>query len=191
MSRQVAEGEKRVDRLRRLLPCEKLHRMFYIDPDTWDLVWRASHGSKRRLPAGLACRTLTRPNGYLQVNLGFGIGGVRVHEIIWCMVTGDWPDLEIDHVDLNKTHNRVPTNLRLATKHDQSGNVGLRKDNQSGVKGVRWYPKLNKWNANIGMNGRMKNLGYFERKEDAADAYAKAAREHFGEFAREAKGSIR
>jgi hypothetical protein len=41
-----------------------------------------------------------------------------------------------------------------------------------------------KWQASISVEGSQKYLGLFERQEDAAAAYAKAAQELHGSFAR-------
>jgi hypothetical protein len=51
-------------------------------------------------------------------------------------------------------------------------------------KGVSWYPKLQKWIAQICKDYKKYNLGYFKEEYDAAQAYNFAAFEMFGEFAR-------
>jgi hypothetical protein len=50
--------------------------------------------------------------------------------------------------------------------------------NTSGRKGVNLY-RNGKWRATIGQ----RHLGYFDTAQEAADAYDRAAVEHFGEFA--------
>lgn len=39
------------------------------------------------------------------------------------------------------------------------------------------------WRAQITIDGRARSLGQYNTKEEAAQAYDDAAREHFGEFA--------
>lgn len=59
----------------------------------------------------------------------------------------------------------------------------MASNNTSGFKGVFWYPKYQKWMAGIGVNGRVKNLGYFDDIADAVAAYDAAAHKLFGVFA--------
>ena len=52
----------------------------------------------------------------------------------------------------------------------------------SRFKGVSWHRKRERWVANIQIDGRLRHLGYFTEEEDAAAAYDRAAKRHFGEF---------
>lgn len=45
---------------------------------------------------------------------------------------------------------------------------------KSGLKGVTWIKKLEKWQARITLNGKRKSLGYFPTKEEAHQAYLSA-----------------
>ena len=71
----------------------------------------------------------------------------RAHRIIWLMVTGNDPaDSLIDHIDGNP-HNNKFANLRIATSRQNQCNQKIRRDNTSGLKGVSWDSKRNKWLA--------------------------------------------
>ena len=104
-----------------------------------------------------------------------------VHRIIVLIMTGKWPNWT-DHADMNKLNNKW-SNLRNATPRQNSGNQLGRKTSKSGRKGVEPH-HTGKWCARIRQKGRQRHLGLFENIEDAAAAYAKAAKEVFGEFAR-------
>lgn len=91
-------------------------------------------------------------------------------------------DMDTDHEDLKPLNNQK-YNLRICTRRQNQGNIGLRKDNTTGYKGVCWNKVVKKWQAYIYHNKKYKNLGYFVNIEDAARAYDKAAIIHFGEFA--------
>ena len=90
---------------------------------------------------------------------------------------------QIDHIDhdgLNNTCN----NLRISTH--QQNNINSRKRNtitSSQYLGVTWYKRNSKWLAQIGKDGKNKNLGYFTNEEDAARARDAAAKLYFGEYA--------
>ena len=108
----------------------------------------------------------------------------KVHRIIFLWHHG-WLPPEIDHIDLDKSNNRI-ANLRPAEKTSNAWNVGKRANNTSGFKGVTWSKRWGKWYAQIQVNGKRKGLGYFDTPEKAHAAYIEAARKHHGEFARAA-----
>jgi len=53
---------------------------------------------------------------------------------------------------------------------------GPQRGTSSRYKGVSWQKGRQKWYAQIKIDGRSKNLGRYEREEDAAAAYDKAIR---------------
>jgi hypothetical protein len=67
-----------------------------------------------------------------------------------------------------------------------NGNMKTGARNKSGIKGVSWSKKYNKWYASIQKNYKSYNLGYYSDINDAANDYRAAANHHFGEFARAA-----
>jgi hypothetical protein len=89
---------------------------------------------------------------------------------------------EIDHHNQNKLDNQR-RNLRPASERQQRGNTGLQKNNKSGYKGVSWHKQSAKWQAVIRVAGKLKHLGCFDNQREAAEAYNKAAKKHFGKFA--------
>lgn len=90
---------------------------------------------------------------------------------------------DIDHVNGNGLDNRL-CNLRAATQIQNSGNVELNIKNKSGFRGVYWNAELNKWQGQIGINGKRVYLGLSTDINLLAKAYDRAAIKHFGiEFA--------
>ena len=73
--------------------------------------------------------------------------------------------LEIDHINRVRNDNSV-SNLRAVTKLQNSFNrIG---------KGYNFISERNKWMARIGIKNKVKNLGYFDTKEEAEKAYLDA-----------------
>lgn len=103
---------------------------------------------------------------------------LRMHRLILGDVKGD-----VDHIDGNKLNNQR-SNLRPATRTQNNGNCRPRSGCSSRYKGVAWVRNYGKWWAYINLNGKRKNLGYFDDEMDAARAYNAAAIQVFGEFAR-------
>lgn len=97
------------------------------------------------------------------------------HRIIWLWQTGRWPDLEIDHIDHDRTNNRWK-NLREATDPQQAQNQSLPCNNTSGQIGVNQHKS--KWQAHITVDGQWHYLGLFEVFEQAVTARRKAERQY-------------
>ena len=89
------------------------------------------------------------------------------HRIIWCMMTGKWPN-KIDHINGDPSDNRW-INLREATLTENQQNRRIGKNNRSGVMGVRWNKKSQKWRATITANKEQIHLGSFSSFESACE----------------------
>ena len=87
----------------------------------------------------------------------------------------------VDHKDRCKTNNHL-SNLRWATQTENLQNASMKSNNTSGVIGVSWDKKNNKWRVRIHVNGVHKNLGSFTSKDDAITARSNAEIQYFGEF---------
>lgn len=94
------------------------------------------------------------------------------------------PDsLIADHINGDTLDNRR-SNLRAATVAQNNQNIGANRRNTSGVKGVIWNKKDQKWRAHISVRNTRYFLGNFTVLEEAAAAYRAAALRLHGEFAR-------
>lgn len=125
---------------------------------------------------------LLKPDGYLRVDLKEG--SYAVHRLIWIYHFGHIPEGHlIDHKDHDKLNNNID-NLRIATPAQNLANMKVTQRGSSVYKGVSYYAKRNKWQANIRQNGKSKHLGYFESEQEAALYYNTAAIVLFGEFAK-------
>ncbi len=91
-------------------------------------------------------------------------------------------DLLTDQINGNKLDNRR-CNLRYATKSQNAANTPIRKVGVSGYRGVHLHKRTAKWVANIKIDKKTKNLGYYASAREAADIYDKAALIEYGEFA--------
>ena len=143
------------------------------------LVWKINKGPRAKKESKAGC--LNKTNGYYYVRLNDKL--YLAHRLIWFLAFEEDPgNSQIDHKDRNRANNKI-SNLRKASQTQQNHNQITKNNNKCGFKGVRQHTS-GLWHAYITINGKQKSLKYFKTKEEAARAYDKAAKEHFGEFAR-------
>lgn len=168
-----------------LPPVEVLMGLFRYDDSTGSLLWRYRPASTFDTLAqaeawnSAYCNTLAGTEdsfGYLRVNIK-GFGKFQSHRIIFKMAHGHDPDV-IDHIDGNTRNNRVE-NLRSVSLEDNAKNSATCFNSVTGVRGVRWEPRRNKWRAFISVGGKFKSLGSYVNKSDAVAA-RKLAEEQYG-----------
>lgn len=149
---------------------EKLKELLTYDPETGIFTWDDSRG---RCKKGSKAGTL-QSDGYIQIR----IAGVcyYAHRLAWLYINGNWPLQEIDHRNQIKTDNKFK-NLREVTRSENGQNRKTLTSNSSGFKGVCWDKRTNKWIARIKLKGKRRHLGYYEKAEDASEAYKKAQEE--------------
>lgn len=114
-----------------------------------------------------------RRDGYLVIR----VDGVLyyAHRLAWLMATGEAPKFVIDHINGQKTDNRI-CNLRDATRAQNAQNLkGAHSDSRSGLLGVQ--RNHSGWQAVIWRNGARMCLGTFRTKEQASDTYRAKAKE--------------
>ena len=161
-----------------------LTRMLDYDPDSGVFRWREC-GAKWKNPGDVAgCFS----RGYWII----GINRTRyfAHRLAWFYVNGRWPVHELDHINLDRSDNRI-TNLREATHSLNMRNVKIRKHNSTGFKGVILLRptelnrmKRDRYVARIIVDGKMIYLGNFDTPEQAHAAYAEASLKYHGKFGR-------
>jgi HNH endonuclease/AP2 domain len=158
---------------------QRVQQLLQYFPETGDLMWRVSRRG-RGCGAGNIAGGVNK-NGYRYV----GIDGHLYfsHRIVWLIVHGEWPIPEIDHINGNKTDNRIG-NLRVVTRSQNLSNRPKPRNNTSGVKGVCLHKPTGKWLARINARGISQHLGLFANIDDAAIAYKNAAFQLHGEYAR-------
>lgn len=88
----------------------------------------------------------------------------------------------VDHINNNKLDNRK-VNLRICTFQENLFNSSKRTNNVSGVTGVGFDKKSDKWRARICIDYKNINLGFYEEKEDAIKTRLLAEKENYGEYA--------
>ncbi len=88
---------------------------------------------------------------------------------------------QVDHIDGNGLNNQRH-NLREATYNQNAHNVGKRRDNKSGVKGVFWEKRRAKWVAKLECFKKHYYCGEFDTLQAATEAVRAKREELHGEF---------
>jgi hypothetical protein len=160
------------------LTYERLRQVVKYDPETGVFTWLIRLSPNIKV-GGIAGSKDT--GGYLQ----FMIDGRHYlsHRLAVLYMTGQWPDSDIDHKDLDKANNKWE-NLRRATESQNVANTALLARNTSGLKGVHWHKRDQKWIGSIRVNRKLKEIYRGHCPAAASFAYQVAADKAFGEFAR-------
>jgi len=162
----------------KILTQARLKELLEYNPETGDF-----HRVVGRKGAGFAGTKAGSPtNGYISIMIDGQ--NYRCHRLAWLYVHGEFPNGNLDHINRNKTDNRI-ANLRIASKKQNAENTGIQSNNKSGYRGVFWNSRKCKWQAQIKNNGKQFHLGFFENALDASHAYEKKAAELFTHYSKE------
>ncbi len=149
---------------RQELTAEYLRSILHYEPETGIFTWKISNSN--RVKVGDAAGS-QNGDGYLRIKVLSR--QYKSHRLAWLYVYGEWPKLDIDHINRNRSDNRR-VNLRDVTQKQNMQNASKRSDNTSGHPGVSWHKQHSKWQARIMHNQKDIHLGYFTDIEEALSA---------------------
>ena len=134
---------------------KRLKELLHYDPETGIFIRlknagsRSSRGDIAGGPGGCGYRTI-------------GIDGKRylASRLAWLYQEGYFPENQVDHKNRIRHDDRWE-NLRHVTQVCNSRNSKTRTTNTSGITGVSWDQRYQKWAAYIMILGKKYHLGYF------------------------------
>lgn len=143
----------------------------WVDRSDFDLVsghhWWSSRGAGSQVTYAVA----KNPSAS-------GPAHIRLHRVVLSALPGQL----VDHIDFDGLNNRR-SNLRVCG-HVENTRHQRRITGQSGFRGVHWDRHRNRYRIGVTINGRMRKFGgTFTCPIEAAKAFDRYAREHYGEFA--------
>ncbi|EBO0868488.1 HNH endonuclease [Salmonella enterica] len=152
-----------------LLTLEYINECLNYDPHSGKLFWKhrpINHFKSSRHYAswnsrykGTQAGALSK-SGYLMVSINKKL--YAAHRLAWIISHGEWPSMQIDHINRVRSDNRIK-NLRDVTRSENQFNRGMDSRNKSGMVGVHYCKKTNAWCSTFGR----KRIGRFKNIEDA------------------------
>lgn len=144
--------------------------LFRYDYETGALYWRRRVNNS--VPKTLGAGTQNKSSGYINVKVHGRL--YPVHRVVMLMCYGFYGEgLDVDHINHVRNDNRL-FNLRFVTRSENNKNQSLSSKSATGVTGVYFYKRLQKYVAQIRVNQKSIYLGIFETLEEAAAARAEA-----------------
>jgi hypothetical protein len=167
-----------------MLTQQRLRELLDYDPVTGIFRWRhqlkdiftSARGPRNRWAGTKAGATTVQ--GYHTISVDNE--RFRVSRLAWLYMTGEWPTKHIDHINGDQADDRW-LNLREATVSQNIANAKLlRLNNTSGVRGVYWNKRLQKWHVRVSKI----HYGYFDSLEEATKVRDAKAKLIYGAFAK-------
>lgn len=157
-----SEELRRMEIAKSLVTYDKTTGLFKWIPRDGDRAFNSRHSG--------ATAGSTTERGYVRIQFtkkGDKSFFIMARRLAWFMAHGKQPAYQIDHVNGVFDDNRI-SNLRDVTGSINSRNKPRYRSNKSGVTGVSFNQKLQKWVASARYNGTQNHLGCFSDFEEAA-----------------------
>ena len=147
---------------------ERLKELLHYCPETGIFTWKIKRSN--RIKVGDVAGGLNNM-GYIRIRAGSS--QQYAHRLAFLYVEGVMPEEPIDHINGNRSDNRLG-NLRRVSNTDNQRNSSLSRRNKSGFTGVHWAKHVKKWEASIRINRRTIHLGLFNDIDGAIEARKEA-----------------
>lgn len=147
------------------LTANELYELFHYDKYSGIFTRKTN---RKNAPLGSKAGSLHKHLGYVQIRVKSKL--YLAHRLAWLYVTGEWPRFQIDHINGNRSDNRID-NLRDVTVQENARNR-QKTLAKTGLLGV--VKSGSGFKATIGVSGKNVYLGTFQSQLDAHKAYLNA-----------------
>jgi len=139
------------------LTVSRARELLSYDKSTGELRWLVSRSGAPR--AGQIAGWLSPIRGNFYRYVMIDKQSYSAHRLAWLIVTGEWPEAEIDHINGDGADNRW-SNLRQVSSSENRRNQRRRVTNKTGVIGVHWCKSSRVWRASIKPSGEKRQYLY-------------------------------
>ena len=163
-----------------MLTCDRLRELLDFDPETGVFTQRIVYeGQRARWKAGRVSGSVSKQTGYLTLRLDGKL--YQAHRAAWMHHFGVWPQDDIDHLNGQRTDNRIANLRDVDNTINRQNQKRARADSATGVQGVAPYKDSGRFQARVRHEGISHYLGTYDTVEAARSAYVEAkARLHPG-----------
>lgn len=137
-----------------------------------DFVFEYSTGKLFKMKKGVLKEWGYLNKGYVCIHYKDTI--YFAHRVIWFMHYGVWPKKQLDHINGNRSDNRIE-NLREVS--NQTNQLNGKKHRQGHLQGTTYIKREDKWAAQIGTGKKRIWIGRFRTQKEAHDAYLEKLKE--------------
>lgn len=121
------------------------------------LYWLTPKGRVRK---GDEAGCHSRKHGYIAVFLKGRL--YLAHRVVWMLNKKHWPRGEVKHISGDKQDNRLENLMVLTHSSVQRRNRTPKSNKTSRVRGVTYHKLLDKWQAQMKVNGKYVYLGQYD-----------------------------
>jgi len=143
-----------IKRKNQALTQKRLKELLHYNPDTGVFIWKVSRGGHC---SGSIAGGLRHDD---RVHISIDNQHFLRSRLAFFYIEGYFPEQDVDHKNRTKTDDRW-SNLRHVSRQCNLRNIGLQKNNASGVSGVAFSKRENKWRSTITVNFKQFHIGYF------------------------------
>lgn len=163
---------------------DQLKKILNYNSETGVFIWL--HRGRDQFSSDLNCSMFNsrysgkeagsiNTKGYMKITIAPNLHSA--HRLAWLYVYGELPDGQIDHINGDKTDNKI-SNLRCVSNEINCKNQSLAKNNTTGILGVHFSSTSRRWIARINAGGNRQYLGCFSTLLDACSARKSAEMQH-------------
>ena len=147
------------------LTAEKVRSVLRYEPETGLLTWRKQVA--KNIKSGATINPMRNHGNYVQIQIDKKL--YYMHQLAWMHFYGASPVGSIDHIDGDKTNNRI-SNLRdVSVSVNAQNQKRPMSNNKSGFLGVNAVGQ--RFRAQINVDGAQRYLGTFDTPEAAHAVY--------------------
>lgn len=159
------------------LDLDYLKSILTYNPETGIFIWKFRDdfpNTWNNRYAGTQAGSQHNKSNYISILINGSL--YSAHRLAYFIYYGTWPD-KVDHENHVRNDNRI-LNLKEVTSIKNCHNRKKNKNNTSGINGVHFDKKEQKWKATICIFRKTKTLGRFKNIEDAIKSRREAELKH-------------